>query len=61
MAGSEVSAEIFLRTIPRADREIVTEAIYECLRRDWPLNLMEIGYVARELRRKTLANGEDKV
>ena len=61
MAGSEVSAEIFLRTIPRADREIVTEAIYECLRRDWPLNLMEIGYVARELRRKALANGEDKV
>ena len=61
MAGSEVSAEIFLRTIPRADREIVTEAIYECLRRDWPLNLMEIGYVARELCRKVFANGEDKV
>ena len=56
MAGTDVSVEIWLRSVAPKDKQIVTEAVYECLRRNWPVNLMEIGYLAREMRRKALAS-----
>lgn len=54
MEGTEVSMEVFLRTVPDKDRATLTEATYECLRRGWPVNRMELGFLARELRRKAM-------
>lgn len=54
MEGTEVSMEIYLRTVPEKDKAILTEATYECLKRGWPINRMELGYLARELRRKAM-------
>lgn len=56
MAGTDVSVEIWLRSVAPKDKRIVTEAVYECLRRNWPVGKFEIGYLAREMRRKALAN-----
>ena len=54
MEGTEVPFKIFLRSIRPEDREVLTLAAYECLKRNWPVNRMELGYLARELRRKNL-------
>ncbi len=56
MSGTDLPVSFFIKTLKPSEREIVTEAVYECLRRNWPVNRMEIGYLARELRRKQLAN-----
>lgn len=54
MEGTEVPFAIFLRTVPEGDKQILTEAALECLKRGWPINRMELGYLARELRRKAM-------
>ncbi len=55
MSGSELPITYFIKSQKPEDREIVTEAVYECLRRNWPVNRMEIGYLVREMRRKQSA------
>lgn len=54
MSGTDLPVSYFIKIQKPSDRAIVTEAVYECLKRNWPLNRMEIGYLARELRRKQL-------
>ena len=54
MSGTDLPVSFFIKTQPAEDRELTTEAVYECLRRGWPLNRMEIGYLARDIRRKRL-------
>ncbi|MBP3483210.1 MAG: hypothetical protein J6K28_07470 [Alistipes sp.] len=44
-----MTAEEWLLTQPEAWRELETEAIYECLRRKWPLHTGNIQMVAREI------------
>lgn len=44
------TAEEFLSTQPEEWRSVETSAIYECLRRGWPLHVGNIQYVAREIR-----------
>ena len=55
MSGTELPVSFFIKTQDPQDRALTTAAVYECLRRGWPLNQMEIGYLAREIRRKQLA------
>ncbi len=56
MSGTNLSAEMFLLSIEPEDRQIVTDAILECLKRGWPLNRTAIGHLAREKRKKLSAS-----
>lgn len=47
MDGSKTPIKFYVKTYPKEERELLTEAILECLRRKYPLNRMEIGIVAR--------------
>ena len=49
MSNGKQTAEEWLMTQPEAWREIETEAIYECLKKGWPLHLVSIQSTAREL------------
>lgn len=42
----------WLDTQPVADRELLIEAIYACLKKGWPLNPMTIQSTARAIDRK---------
>ncbi len=42
---------------PEAWREIETEAIYECMRKGWPLHVMNIQSTAREIDAKRNPKG----
>lgn len=55
MQGTGLPAETFLQSLPLEQRPIVTEAIYECCRRGWPINITHLGYLAREMHRNHLA------
>ena len=54
--GRETAAE-WLAKEPEAWREAEAEAIYECLRRGWPLHVGNIQYVAREIDAKLNPKG----
>ena len=56
MSGTNLSVEMFLLSIDPEDRQIVTDATYECLKRGWPLTRTAIGHLARE-RRRSLSAG----
>lgn len=56
MSGTNLSAEMFLLSIEPEERQIVTDAMLECLKRGWPLNRTAIGHLAREMRRNLSAN-----
>ncbi len=51
--GGRVAGE----TQPEAWREIETEAIYECMRKGWPLHVMNIQSTAREIDAKRNPKG----
>jgi hypothetical protein len=46
--GKQTAAE-WLKNEPKQYHSLATEAIYECLKRGWPLNVMEIQGIAREI------------
>jgi len=56
MSGTDLPVSFFIKAQPAEDQEIITAAVYECLKRNWPVNRMEIGYLTREMRRKQSAN-----
>lgn len=51
MSGSNTPVSLFIKSQHPQDKEIVTKAVYECLRRNWPLNLTGIGHLVREMRK----------
>ena len=48
MCNGQTALE-WLMTQPESWRDIETEAIYECLKRDWTLHMGHIHIIAREL------------
>lgn len=49
MNGSETPIKLWTKTYSPEEREFLAKAILECIRRKYPLNLLEIGIVAREM------------
>ena len=56
MSGTDLPVSFFIKAQVPEDREIVTAAVYECLKKGWPVNRTAIGHLAREIRKNTLAN-----
>lgn len=54
--GKQTAAE-WLQTQPEKWSAIETEAIYECMRRGWPLHIMHIQMIAREIDAKRNPKG----
>ena len=57
MSDGKQTAADWLLTQPDEWRPIETEAIYECLKRGWPMNVMEIQGIAREIDAKQNPKG----
>ena len=52
MAGSNLSVNLWIASLPVDDWQIATEAVLLCLQRNVPINRMELGSAIRELKRK---------
>lgn len=57
MSNGKQTAQEWLMTQPESWREIEIEAIYECLRRGWPLHTAHIHIIAREIDAKRNPKG----
>lgn len=56
MAGSNLPVSLWVNSLPVDDRPIAIEAVYECLRQNFPINRLELGRMVRLLKRKQQAN-----
>lgn len=56
MSGTNLPVSFFIKAQLPENREIVTAAVYECLKKGWPVNRTAIGHLAREMRKNVSAN-----